>query len=447
MAAAWQAGNTRAAATEAARQAASAPARDALLWRLEQGAILSDSGDAAGGLQAFAAAEEMVNRFEAEAQVRLGSEFLTLLSNQATLPYRGRAYEKVLLNTYKALNQLELGQPEAARVELNRALRRQQDAVHENRRRIEAAQEAAARARAGQLTGPDGQPRTPYDVDRALRDPVFADATQAELARLDARLLPYADYVNPFTVFLDGLFFAHQAVDNTDVERALKSFERVLGMSPGRHVAADYAMVERMANGEPAEIVTYVLFATGSAPVREEVRFDIPLFLVSSTPYIGAAFPRLRFRDRFIPELTARTRDGTARTTELLCSMDAVIARDFRNEWPELVIRTLLTTATKAVAGKALQDSFRDNSAAQALAWMANLTWQLATNQADLRSWTSLPKHFAYLRLPTPEDGALTLHVGSATRELQVAPGRTNVVLVRSVNDHAPPLIRQFTLN
>ena len=38
----------------------------------------------------------------------------------------------------------------------------------------------------------------------------------------------YADYVNPLTVYLDGLFFMTQATGNSDLERSRKSFERVL---------------------------------------------------------------------------------------------------------------------------------------------------------------------------------------------------------------------------
>jgi hypothetical protein len=40
------------------------------------------------------------------AKVRLGQETGALLSNQANLDYEGRAYDGIMLNTYKALNYL-----------------------------------------------------------------------------------------------------------------------------------------------------------------------------------------------------------------------------------------------------------------------------------------------------------------------------------------------------
>jgi len=42
---------------------------------------------------------------------KISNEAGALLSNQANLPYEGRAYDGIMLNTYKALNYLQLGEP------------------------------------------------------------------------------------------------------------------------------------------------------------------------------------------------------------------------------------------------------------------------------------------------------------------------------------------------
>ena len=44
-----------------------------------------------------------------KAKVRLGQEAGAMLSNQADLDYEGRAYDGIMLNTYKALNYLATG--------------------------------------------------------------------------------------------------------------------------------------------------------------------------------------------------------------------------------------------------------------------------------------------------------------------------------------------------
>src|SRR5260221_10486850 len=44
-----------------------------------------------------------VNAWEEEAKVKLGAEVGAAFTNQANIPYRGRAYDKVMMNTYKAV--------------------------------------------------------------------------------------------------------------------------------------------------------------------------------------------------------------------------------------------------------------------------------------------------------------------------------------------------------
>ncbi len=447
---AWQGGNAEAAASEATRRAEEAAGgRDELLWRLEQGTTLAKAGQLENSTEAFDRAESLVNQFENDAKIKLGGRTASLLTNQAVLPYRGRAYDKIMMNAYKALNYMEADNPAAARVELNRAMQRQRDAVDENSRRIQEAVDQAEAARKGRLEKTDGSTAPGYDVARAQEDPRFANATEAEMNRLEDHILPYADYVNPFAVFLDGLFFCYYGVDGSDLERARKSFERVAAMSPGPYTEADRAMAERVASGGPVDIVTYLVFATGSAPTRSENKIEIPLWLVSrEVSYVAASFPRLEFSSRYSPQLIAFNNDGEEYPTQMLCSMDSVIARDFRNEWPAVMTNTLLTTAVKALAGYALEDSVkREDEAVRFLAQIVNIGYQASTNVADLRTWTTLPKAFTYVRMPTPEDGQVNFKAGMYDSSVEVVPGKANFILVRSVNSSAFPIVSHFTLN
>jgi hypothetical protein len=443
---AWQSGNGLLAAGNATQKAEEAVgSKDELIWRLEQGTILSAIGDLEGSLNAFNAAEEIVDRYEAEAKIKVASETMAAFQNQAKLPYRGRPYDKIMMNTYKALNYMLLSRPDAVRVELNRVLQRQQDAVAENAKRLEKAVEDAGNSKQGAVNE-DGTRDPAYDVSQAQNDPRFSAAIEAEMAEVDARILPYADYVNPFSVFLEGVFFSHLGTGNADIERARKSFERVKSMSPGTYIAADYKMAEELANGAQGDSITYIVFATGSAPSRDETRIDIPLFAFSDVSYVGASFPKLVYHDNYIEQISVFS-GGQDFYSELLCSMDAVISRDFKNDWPEVMTKTLITTATKAVAGQAAEKALDDNVMGRWAAKAANIAYQSATNIADQRTWTTLPKKYAYIRVPTPPDGKMILTVGSRQKSVEIIPGKTNMVLVRSVNPDSPSIIESFTLN
>ncbi|HYP16822.1 MAG TPA: hypothetical protein VEQ65_06385, partial [Opitutus sp.] len=311
-------------------------------------------------LAAFDAAEERVNRFEEEAKTKVGSEVGAAFTNQAALPYRGRAYDKVMMNTYKALNHLAAGNRDNVRLELNRSLQRQRDAVAENEKRIAEAQEVAAKAKSGEADAGDGK-KAAYDTDEALADGRTGPALQAALDESLAPMKPYGDYVNPFSVFLDGLFFSAVGENGSDWERGRKSLERVASIVPENpYLKDDLTMASQAAEGKSVEGVTYVIFETGSAPARDQVRIDIPTFLVTSKlAYVGASFPKLKFSEDYVATLGVGCSGGTF-STATIASMDSIIANDFKNEWPTIVTKTLITTATKAIVQAATQKVAED---------------------------------------------------------------------------------------
>jgi hypothetical protein len=310
----WQQGSLPNAATAAARMAdQNANNKDAIVWRLEQGAALRGNGQCEASNKAFDQAQDRIDQYSQEAKVKVGNEAGALLSNQANLPYTGRAYDGIMLNTYKALNYLQLGEPDKARVELIRAYQRQQDAVTDNQRRIEKVQGEAAKS------------KDKATMDKAQADPKFKSQMQGAYTDLD-NLKAYANYVNPFTVYLDGLYFMADAVDASDLERAHKSLERVAGFaSDNNYVKQDLATVDDLINGKPLPPTTYVIFETGCAPVRGQIRIDIPI-IVTKVSYVGAAFPTLKPQGNYQPSLTV-TANGTSQTTSLVASMDSVIGR------------------------------------------------------------------------------------------------------------------------
>src|SRR5690606_27229769 len=143
--------------------------------------------------------------------------------------------------------------------------------------------------------------------------------------------------------------------------------------------------------GQPVENVTYVIFETGTAPSRDQVRIDIPTFLVTSKPaYVGASFPKLVYNDNYQPSLGVTAGETTV-STATVSSMDSVIANDFKNAWPAVVTKTLITTATKAIVQASVQKVAEDRMgmwgglAAGLLVGAVNAS----TNIADTRTWTS----------------------------------------------------------
>jgi len=417
--------------------------RDAMIWRLEEGTTLMFAGRTEESLEAFDKAESIVDYWDTQADVRLGDETGAALTNLAMLPYRGRAYDKIMMNTYKAINYLRLQDFPAARVELNRALEQQREAVRKNAERLEEAQEEA-KATASQENG--------FNAGKAASDPTVEAKLQDNVSEA-MRLATYTDYVNPFTVWLDGLYFSYHSTGGSDYERARKSLERVKGMAPAASdlIDAELTRLEGRVSGKKAEPIVYVIFETGRGPWRKEFRVDIPLLAVTDeVSYFGAAFPTMEVHFDWVPALQIESQGEVLGTTLPICSMDSVVATDFQNEWPIIVTKTLVSAGTKALASYLAKEAVKDSGSDAALFMnIATAIYQAAVNKADLRTWSTIPKEIQVAAVPLPESRILRLVPSNNTAtpvEVPLTDDPVQVVHVRSVKTYTPMLTYQFPL-
>ncbi len=410
--------------------------QNAILWRLEQGAVLRAAGDYEASLAAFNDAEARADAEAAKGGQAALAEGAAFISNQGALTYLGYDYDKIMLNVYKALNYMSMDMPDAARVELIRALQRQQDAVAANTRRIEELEKKAQ------------EKKGDYDYERARNDERFKQQIDENYPDIE-KFKVYTNYVNPFAEFLQGLFFMATAEDSSDAERAVKSMERVAGMLDAKdYLAKDLLLAEDVANGKAMPAMTYVIYEAGVAPKRGQTRIDIPVFVATrDVPYVGAAFPKLEFDTDFTTPVEA-VAGGQTYPTQLLCDMDAVVYTEFNNRLPEVITKTLIAAGSRAAAQYGVQQAARGNSYAYAAAMIGGVAYQAATNEADLRTWRTLPKQFQYCRFPTPEDRAVTLRApfSGATETVAIDEGHVNVIFVKVARANAPLTVTQFKL-
>ncbi len=439
----WQQGDLPAAVAEAkVRAEKNAHNKDAIIWQLEQGEVLRAAGQYADSNQAFDRAQEKIDDYAEKAKIRIGQEAGAMLSNQAELDYEGRSYDGIMLNTYEALNYLALGETEKARPELTRALQRQQDAVDANKKRIEKAQAAVE------------ENKDKATIQKAQNDPKLQSQLLAVTSNLNT-VKVYADYVNPFTSYLDGLYFMANAANKDDLGRAQFSFKQVSSFAPDNdYVKQDMATVDDLLNNKPLPPITYVIFETGCAPERGQIRVDIPI-IISKVSYVGAAFPTLKLQGNYTPSLIVSSSE-TNETTALVASMDSIVALDFKNELPVVITKTVAATVIKAVAAYAINDAARQsggnnvalgNNIAGLITQIGTAVYQIVVNIADERTWTTLPKEFQVARIATPPDRKIDLTTPNGIKtSLTIGDGTVNVVYVKSVNAATPLLVSQFKL-
>jgi len=413
---------------------------DELIVQLELGQILHATGAFEESTAAFARADELIAEADAEPAISITDEGFAALTNLSTLPYRATEYDRVMISVYTAMNYLALNDPEGARPEMRGLYFRQVEAVDRNSKRIDEAAEAAEKAK---------ESDNGYDVDRAMDDPVFSrdyDAVYGHLSEFE----PYADFVNPYAELLQGIYYLGAMQELGDAERARTAFRRTLGMAPEHpFLPGDIELAEAAGRGETIEPTTWIVFATGVAPMRDQVTISIPLWIVSNeVDYAGASFPKLMFDSRFTQTLLVETSEGLASTT-MVCDMDRVVATDFNDQLPVIITKTLIGAATKtAIAWGANEATEGSSDWIHALVRLTALLYQVSQNKADLRTWSTLPKQFQYASIPTPADGQVKLSPAgrSAGKTVQVEPGHMHLIYVRNIHPGTGMIIHNTQL-
>jgi len=398
-------------------------------------------------VDAFNWASDRIITYDEQAKAKVASEAGAILTNQANTSYRGRASDRIMLEAYQALNYLKLGQPDNARVALNKVLQHQRDAVETNSKRIEEAQAKSVEAKEGKAADEQGKTAS-YDADKAMQDPKVAGTLQEIDTELETNVRPYEVYVNPFAVFVDGLFFMTYGEDASDLERARKSIERVAAMEPeSSFIKEDLALAEGLAYGKKPDGLTYVIFETGSAPYLDQLQIPIPLFLVTDkVQYTQCALPRLKRVPDYVPAASIAI-EGKTLDTQLLCSMDSVLAREFKNEWPAVLTKSIISAGVKGLIQYQVNKELKDQGGtAQLIGMLATSIYTATTTIADTRSWTTLPKQFQYARFQTPQDRIVTIAAGGAPQTIALEPGKVNLVYVKSIAPGLPTLISQIVL-
>lgn len=460
----WAAGNLAEAAAVAGTALEGADENDALLWRLERGATLRALGNADASSEEFERAAETATRWDETPDVQLSAEALAALTNLSALPYRGRASDLIMLHAYRALNFLEAGRRDSARVALNAAYQAQRDAVERNEKNIEAAREEAEK----------NDVDVPALAERCGLDEKL-DAQRKELSGV--RVL--ADYVNPFATWLHGVFFLHAGTDGSDAERARVSLSRVAEMYPeNEYVADDLALAEH--RGVPAaedDALTYVVFESGLAPIIGSVRVDtmlpiptgrgnftpvpvsiaLPKLVLSNErkywglfPIVSGSHPRGDAAPRPVPALRA---NGFCASE--ICDMNSVVRTEFENAYPATLARTLvpafLKSASSAAANTvALEYARRNGGAGGALLALATIAassiYTYASSGADERCWQTLPQNFSIVRMKTPASRRITIEVGGRSREVELVPAKVNLVCVKTTSANGPLVVSQSAL-
>ena len=408
-------GDYETAATVAQNFAADEP-KDAMVWNLDAAAALRAQGKLKESAKVFEQVEQAFRAEEERPGFSVGGATLAAFSNGYAEAYRPRPADRIYASTYQALNRIELGDVNGARVAMAR-LRFVQQAFG-----------------SGQLyVQPKGK-QEKYDVAKASQD----ERTKEGLGMIEenlASLTADGAYDDAFSHWLQGMFFLRLGQDPSDREKARKEL---------------LAATQLNGASEAQGTIVYVISETGMCPDWYQQRIDIPLFVVSSrVPYVSVALPALRPSGlNYNLKLKLDAQDVAV---PLASRPDALIAKHFEAALPGIKAQAFTSAAVKATASYLINKSTeeaasRPNSGSGAVLWsiatkVGTAIYTVGTTKADLRNWSSLPARFSVARLEARPGQKLAV-VGHPEATLTLPAGKVLLVSLKSTQENQPVVLR-----
>jgi hypothetical protein len=349
---------------------------------LDKGMLRRINGDYTGSNQIFEIAKQEIEQLYG---VSITENLASVTINETLRGYQGDRYEQLLLHAYMAMNYIQLGQLDGARVEMLQA----------NVKMMEWGDEP--------------------EEDAFLR--YFEGIIYESLGEYDSALISYRKaYIvykekggSQYPIASTGL--------KKDLLRLLawqglwgeyESYKKEFDMK-------DYKPVK--ASDEFGELVA--VLNNGLAPIRSEAA--IPIFSSEVQQNLRVAFPvyRQAKRSLYASRVSVNDKQYMMETVE---DIDALARYSLEQAMPGIMARA----TARAVVKYNTQHTANDNSA---LAGLLMTITNLVTERADTRSWTTLPQEIALkrIRLPVGEHQVQVQMLNTAGQIVDVIDERVTI--------------------
>lgn len=367
---------------------------DRVLYLLDRGMVLRMKRDYAASNAALEAAKQEMDRLYAAS---VSENALSIVVNDATVSYSGDDYEQVLVHLYMALNYLELGQPDEARVEALQVDIKLRE-LAEKFAAGKFTEDALSRYLAGMIYEDAGESsdamisyRKAYEAYQKYQEryhTAMPDMLKHDLVRL-AQRLGLKDELRQYRKEFD--------LPTEKKESAASGGELVFilnnGLAPIKRERISSTWVP-----VPQENTKVVVVRTGkpAQPQPAQSNPPPPIQVTIALPY---------YESRPIKVATARLRTGdTTASTQLMENIDGIARASLDARMPAITARTIARAITKGAIQHAVDKggNKQDDAGAKLIGSLLVRVAAVVTEHADTRSWLTLPANIQLARMPLP---------------------------------------------
>lgn len=396
----------------------SAQGKDEILIRLERGMILQNLGLFEQSSAELELAVGKIRENDDKAVISAGraaNQVGTFLINEQFMPYEGYDFEIILLHSLNAMNYIMRGDLEGARVEVRRSYEWQKRLSEKHEKALQEAHKEVHSS----------------DWERSFEQ---ADSQAYENLKEKAGGV-YGVYHNAFASYISALVYELGGESDEayiDLKDAFKAYPSCLSIQKdlvrlSRKIGfrEDQENWEKMFGSStkiPKEnIDVFVVFSYGLSPSKVQLKLPIPI----SEGFVFAALPIYQFNPSAIHGGRVAS-GGMDEDTSTVFDVDAVAARNLLDDFPIIFVKQIARSYLKAKATSQLSKEHGSGGA------ILGILYSAITEQADLRSWSMLPKQIHVARLFVPktaqEISISSLPAGGSTN-VQIPKGASHVIV------------------
>lgn len=381
---------------------------DGLLYAQEAGRVAQVAGDFSASKRYYEAAIAAYSAFDDKAKISasdLGATASSLVLNDNTIPYRGPGYERIMLHQYQAFNYLFSGDYQGALVEVRRGNQLQtseQDRYQQSQKSVQAMANGTIDNEVNRLSQAAG------DVTSSFLN-AYSYYTTGVLHEVLGE---------PNDAFIDYRKAAQINPNNRYLQQDLVRLAKQLGMPQYADFKRRWGDV-KLPKSRDGQVI--LLVERGFVPEKQALTVPFPINGNWQSVSLATYGPNnTQVNAANIQGL------GTVLVADPIANLDALAITALKEDLPSTLVRQAARVYAKYEMTRQVEKSGNGNAAD--IGSIAMQIFNVMTEQADRRSWLTLPKQAQIARQYTAP-GQYAIQIDSApAAQIDVVAGKTTLV-------------------
>ncbi|GGJ03683.1 hypothetical protein GCM10007978_46630 [Shewanella hanedai] len=385
---------------------------DGLLYAQEAGRVAQIAGDFEASKLFYQDAADDYLAFDDQATLsasEIGATASSLFINDNVIPYRGPGYERIMLHQYQALNYIFSGDKEGALVEV----RRSNDLQSSEQAKYQKSNESVQAIANGTI-----------DTEMNKLGEAAGSVTSSFLNAYSYYITGVLHEVlgEPNDAFIDYRKAAQISPNNPYIQKDLVRLAKQLSMPQADEFEKRWGKAQVAKKGQGQVIM---LLERGF--VDEKQSLTVPFRVDGSWQTVSLATYPLNSHP--VPKGKIKGL-GKTLTAAPIANIDALAMTALKEELPAALVRQAARAYAKAEMAKSVRSESKSRNNETDFGSIAMQIFNVITEQADRRSWLTLPKQ-AQIARTYLNQGEYSIQLdNSAPNTIEVKSGRTTLVWV-----------------